>query len=43
MENQEDQIAQKQKYLRTEILDQGYDPQEFNDYMCKIKLGEECK
>ena len=37
MENQEDEIAQKRQYLRTEILDQGYDPQEFNDYMCKIK------
>ena len=39
MENKED-ILEKQKYLRTEILDQGFDPQEFNDFMCESRKVE---
>ena len=39
MEDKED-ILVKQKYLRTEILDQGFDPQEFNDFMCETRKVE---
>ena len=39
MEENED-ISEKQKYLRAEILDEGYDPQEFNDYMCEARKVE---
>ena len=39
MEDKED-ILEKQKYLRTEILDQGFDPQEFNDFMCESRKVE---
>ena len=40
MENLNDDITKKQQYLRTKILDQGYDPQEFNDFMCEVKKEE---
>ena len=40
MENLNDEITKKQHYLRTKILDQGYDPQEFNEFMCEIKKEE---
>lgn len=28
--------AQKQQYLRDEILEQGYDPEEFVDYLSNV-------
>ena len=36
----EDDIDKKQQYLRTEILDKGYDPKEFNDYICSVRNEE---
>ena len=39
MEEEED-INTKQAYLRKEILDEGYDPQEFNNYICNVKNEE---
>ena len=33
----EDDLLEKQKYLRTEILDEGYDPLEFNDNNNEVK------
>ena len=40
MMNDQEDILTKQKYLREQILDEGYDPQEFNDYMCSVKNEE---
>ena len=37
---EEEDIYTKQQYLRTEILDEGYDAQDFNDYMCHIRNEE---
>ena len=37
---EEEDIYTKQQYLRTEILDKGYDAQDFNDYMCHIRNEE---
>ena len=36
----DDDLQTKQQYLRSEIIDQGYDPGEFNDYMCNIRQEE---
>ena len=36
----EDDLDKKQQYLRTEILDKGYDPKEFNDYICSVRNEE---
>ena len=30
-------LEQKQQYLREEILDKSYDPEEFSDFMSKYK------
>ena len=38
--DEEENLNKKQLYLRTEILEEGYDPQEFNDYMCSIRNEE---
>ena len=37
---EEEDLHSKQQYLRREIMDQGYDPQDFNNYMCSIKQEE---
>ena len=36
----EDDLESKQLYLREEIIDQGYDPSDFNLYMCNIRQEE---
>ena len=36
----EEDLHSKQQYLRREIMDQGYDPQDFNNYMCSIRQEE---
>jgi endogenous inhibitor of DNA gyrase (YacG/DUF329 family) len=36
----EEDLDKKQQYLRTEILDKGYDPKEFNDYICSVRNEE---
>ena len=36
----EEDIKTKQHYLRSEIIDQGYDPSDFNTYMCSIRQEE---
>lgn len=33
----EDSIEEKQQFLRTEILEQGYDPNEFLSFLVNIK------
>ena len=36
----EEDLQTKQQYLRSEIIDQGYDPSDFNFYMCSIRQEE---
>ena len=36
----EEDLHSKQQYLRREIMDQGYDPQDFNNFMCSIRQEE---
>ena len=36
----EENIQIKQQYLRREIIDEGYDPSDFNTYMCSIRQEE---
>jgi len=36
----EEDLESKQLYLREEIIDQGYDPSDFNLYMCNIRQEE---
>ena len=33
-------LQTKQQYLRAEIIDEGYDPADFNTYMCSIRQEE---
>lgn len=33
----EDSIEEKQQFLRTEILEQGYDPNEFLSFLVSVK------
>ena len=40
MDYQNDDISKKQHYLKTKIIDEGYDPKEFNDFMCNVKNEE---
>ena len=37
----EEDIQTKQQYLRKEIIDEGYDPGDFNSYMCSIRNEED--
>lgn len=39
--NLEEEIEIKQNYLRTEIIDKGYDPELFSEFMSKVKGEEE--
>ena len=36
----EEDLKSKQHYLRAEIIDEGYDPSDFNNYMCSIRQEE---
>ena len=36
----EEELKSKQHFLRSEIIDQGYDPSDFNQYMCNIRQEE---
>ena len=36
----EESIEEKQQYLRSEIIDQGFDPQEFGQFMATIREGD---
>ena len=36
----EEGLESKQQYLRQEIIDEGYDPSDFNTYMCNIRQEE---
>ena len=38
--DEEEDLNKKQLYLRTEILEEGYDAEEFNDYICNIRNEE---
>ena len=37
---EEEDIHTKQQFLRSEIIDQGYDPSDFNTFMCSIRQEE---
>jgi|JI6StandDraft_1071083.scaffolds.fasta_scaffold17605_7 hypothetical protein len=40
MQQAEETRAKKQQFLREEILEQGYDPEEFVDYLSNVlKIG----
>ena len=36
----EEELESKQQYLRQEIIDKGYDPSDFNSFMCNIRQEE---
>ena len=36
----DEELESKQQYLRQEIIDKGYDPSDFNSYMCNIRQEE---
>jgi len=38
---EEEDIQTKQQYLRREIIDEGYEPGDFNTYMCSIRNEED--
>ena len=37
----EEDLQTKQQYLRREIIDEGYEPGDFNTYMCSIRNEED--